>query len=237
MTALRLVVLAAATACGLEFSEPVLDTPALLRVVVTLTDSAPAGEARVSGSLWPGYDADGAVRTLTDSSLRVMGRTLTPDVGLTTDAPSDIVYAESWGLDPEAPLGPVELEAPAIQGIGEPAPVFRVTPPWRLGPANLTVNVDSTLKLDLVTEILPADTISERWRLLVEKDGRWVAQLYATGPVPPRIEVPWALLSGLGTGGQVILDAYQSVITPRDRRYSVLFALSTRHTWFVTVQP
>ena len=232
-----MVVLAGVTACGLEFSEPVLDTPALVRVIVTLTDSAPAGEARVSGSLWPGYDADGAVRTLTDSSIRVMGRTIAPNAGLPTDTPSDIVYAESWGLDPEAPLGPVELEAPTIQGIGETAPLRRITPPWRLGPANVTVRVDSALRLDLTTGAVPADTVFEHWELLVVKDGRSVARLGATGSVPSRIEVPWALLSGLGTGGQVILDAYQSVITPRDRRYSVLFALSTRHTWFVTVQP
>lgn len=236
MRAPWLLMLPAAAACGLEFSEPVVDTPAALRVYLTLTDSAPVGSAQVSGFLWPGYGADGAVRIPSDSSVRVMGRTIVPYMGLTTDAPSDIAYAESWGFDPAAPLGRVELEAPAIPGVA--APVLRVTPPWPLGPSDVTVSVDSTLRLDLATETAPADTVFEHWEVYVLREDGWpVARLLATGPVPSSVEVPWGMLSGLATGGQVVLRVSQSVIASRGGHYDVVFGVTTSHTWFVTVTP
>jgi hypothetical protein len=232
------VVLFAAAACGLEFSEPVVDTPAFLQVSVTLTDSLPAGEGRLSGRLWPGYDADGHGRTLTDSSFRIMDRTISPYAGYSTDSPSDIGYADTWEFNPDAPLGSVEVQAPAIPGVEEAAPLLRLTPPWRVGPANVTVAPDSVLRLELSTATEPGDTLHESWRLDVVKDERSVAQMSVSNVVPPTIEVPWAMLAGVAGGGEVRLTVFRGVTTPAaGRRYSAGLFLTIKHVWFVTVQP
>lgn len=232
-----LILLPMLASCGVDFSEPLADTPAVLQVGVALSDSAPAGEARLSASLWPGYDGQGAVRTLSDSSFRVMGRTITPYTGYTTDSPSGVLYSDVWAFDPDAPLGSVEVQAPPIAGIGEAPPMLRLTPPWRAGPANLTVAPGSPLRLDLAIAAEPADTLFETWTVYLLKDGRLVAQLGAAGTTPPTIEVPWAMLSGLGDGGQVELSVHQTVTTPLTRRYGASLRLSTEHVWFVRVRP
>jgi hypothetical protein len=238
MRPLWLLALTAVAACGLDFSEPVVDTPAFLLVSVRLTDSLPTGEAQISGRMWPGYDADGQMRTLTDSSLRIMDRTISPDAGSSTDLPRDIAYADTWEFDPDAPLGPAEVRAPAIPGIEEGAPELRLAPPWRVGPANVTVAPGSPLRLDLAIVTEPADTVVESWRLDLVKDARTVAQMSANGPAPPTIEVPWAMLAVLADGGEARLSVAQSVTTPQNgRRYAATLVVYTRHVWFVTVQP
>jgi hypothetical protein len=45
------------------------------------------------------------------------------------------------------------------------------------------------------------------------------------------------MLSGLATGGQVVLRVEQVVAAPPGGRYSVLLSVTTSHTWLVTVTP
>jgi hypothetical protein len=60
----------------------------------------------------------------------------------------------------------------------------------------------------------------------------------ASGPVPPALEIPWAMLSALADGGEVHLTSYQSVATPTPGgRYRGFLSLLTKHVWFVTVEP
>jgi len=238
MTRLRLLVLLPAlVACGVEFSEPLLDTSAVFSVGVELTDSLPRGEVQVSGALWTGYTADGAERAVTDASFQVLGRTIGPAPGPMTDSRWTVRYYETWGLDPDLPLGSVEVEAPAVAGIEETAPLLRLTPPWRMGPASVSVAPGAPLRLELATAVEPADSVFEYWRLDLVKDGRGVAEMSATGPVPSTVEVPWAMLAGLADGGEARLYVYQSVNAPAGRRYRGGLALRTSHVWFVTVEP
>ncbi len=224
--------------CGLDFSDPLVDTAAQLTVTLEVADSQPMGQIRLSGRLWPGYDGAGGVRVPTNPSLEVLGRTVSPYAGYRIDSPGSLMYSEEWALNPGAPLGLVELRGPEILWIGEPAPVLQLTPPWPTGPANVTVAQGSALRLDLATVPAPGDSVYEFWRLDLVKDSRAVAQLSATGPTPATIEVPWAMLAGLGGGGQARLTVTQGVGNPRDgRRYLASLSVTTSHVWFVTVEP
>lgn len=226
-----------ALGCGLDFTEPVVDTAATLQLSVEVADSQPAGQLRLSGRLWPGYNAVGSVRAPVSTSLEVLGRTVLPYAGYRTDASGPIDYFEEWPLSPDAPLGAVELSGPEIPGVG-PAPRLRLTPPWSAQPFGLTVPRDSALRLDLVVRPEPGDTVHEFWRLDLLKAGVPVSQLSVSGPTPAVIQVPWALLAGLGDGGQVRLAVTQSVSTPRDgRRYSAGLVVLTKHVWSLTVEP
>jgi hypothetical protein len=226
-----------ALGCGLDFTDPVLDTAATLTVSVAVVDSQPAGKIRLSGRLWPGYNVQGSVRVLTNPSLEVLGRTVLPYAGYQADSPDPIGYSEEWPFSPVNPLGPVELRGPGILAIG-PTPVLRLTPPWPAGPASVTVPRDSALKLDLAVAPEPGDTVLESWRLDLVKDGQYLSQLSANGPAPATIQVPWAMLAGLAGAGQARLTVTQSVSTPGDgRRYWAGLSVLTTHVWSVTVEP
>jgi hypothetical protein len=65
-----------------------------------------------------------------------------------------------------------------------------------------------------------------------------VGQINAIGQIPAALEVPWAVLAGLGSGGQAVLTAYQwAGNAAGGGRYSATLQVVTKHFWFVTVQP
>jgi hypothetical protein len=226
-----------AVGCGLNFTSPVLDTAATLQVELVIADTLPVGRILLRGSLWPGYNVAGAVRTLRSTSLEVLGRTVLPYAGFEPDQPGSIGYSEEWPLDPGTPLGPVELRGPDILGIG-PVPDLRATPPWPAGPVSVTVAPGSALRLDLSLAPEAGDTVYQSWRLDLLREGQYVGQLAAIGPLPPTIEVPWAMVAALGGAGQARLTVTQSVSAPRDgRRYAAGLVVTTTHFWFVTLEP
>jgi hypothetical protein len=223
--------------CGLDFTSPLFDSAATLQVELTIADTLPVGRIVLQGSLWPGYDVAGAVRTLRSTSLEVLGRTVLPYAGFQPDLPGAIGYSEEWPLDPGTPLGPVALRGPEVLGIG-PVPDLRITPPWPAGPASLMVTPDSTLRLQLSLAPASGDTVHESWRLDLLKDGQYLGQLTAIGPVPATIEVPWALLAALGGAGQARLTVIQSVGAPRDGRlYAAGLLVVTTHLWYLRLEP
>jgi hypothetical protein len=225
-----------AVGCGVDFSAPLLDTDARFTAHLELVDSLGVGQARLSGSLWPGFTESGNVRFVADSSFELLGRTILP-LPEGRDTLNGVAYAEQWGLNPEIPPGEIELRAPDVPGIGVGPPVFRLTPPWRAGPANLTVAAGSGLRLDLLVQPAPADTVYESWWLdLRNGDGHYVGEIRSTGPTPAGIDVPWPLLAALGSGGEIHLVVQQAVVSQRGR-YVAAFQVTTRHVWSVAVEP
>lgn len=224
-----------AAGCGVEFSAPQLDTGARLTLHLELVDSLGVGQARLSGNLWPGFNQAGSVRFLVDSSLELLGRTILP-FPADPDSLHGVAYADQWGLNPEIPPGELELRAPDIPGIGQEAPVLRLTPPWRAGPAYLTLAAGSGLRLDLLPR--PVDsTVYESWTLDLRKgDGQLASQMGANGGTPDGIEVPWPLLAPLGGGGTARLVVRQWEEDP-GVRYSAALLVITQHVWSLTVQP
>lgn len=226
-----------ALGCGLDFSAPLSDTSARLAVHLELVDSLGMGEARLSGSLWPGFTASGNLRFLLDSSLTLLGRSIAPSRTAPPDTLRGIPYAQAWTLDADVPPGEVKLAAPDIPGVGEAPPILGLTPPWRAGPADVTVPVGSPLTLDLLTGVA-AETVNESWRLdIISADGQYVGQISSTGATPATIEIPGALLAPLGFAGKIHLVIQQSNQRPPGSRYAATFLLTTRHVWSVTVQP
>ncbi len=226
-----------ALGCGLDFSAPLSDTSARLTVHLELVDSLGLGEARLSGSLWPGFTASGNVRFLLDSSLTLLGRRIAPSRTEPPDTLRGIPYAANWSLDADVPPGEVTLQAPDVPGVGEPPPLFALTPPWRAGPADLTVSVGSPLTLTLLTGAAD-EALNESWHLgIVSADGQYVGQIASTGPTPATIEIPAVLLAPLGFGGKIHLVIQQTIQRPQGSRYAATFLVTTRHVWSVTVQP
>lgn len=226
-----------ALGCGLDFSAPLSDTAARLAVHLELVDSSGLGEARMSGSLWPGFTASGNVRFLLDSSLALMGRTIVPSTAERADAPLDIPYRDTWGLNPDAPPGEVALQAPDVPGLGEVPPVLRLTPAWRLGPADVTVTAGSGLTLNLLTG-LSDEAVRESWRLdIIGADGKYVTQINSSQSLPATIELPYVLLAPMGSAGKIHLVIVQAEQSPSGSRYAVTLLVTTRHVWSVTVQP
>lgn len=227
-----------ALGCGLDFSAPLADTSARLTVHLELVDSLGMGEARLSGSLWPGFTASGNVRFLLDSSLTLLGRSIAPSRAEPPDTLRGIPYAEQWSFGADVPPGEVRLAAPDIPGLGEAPPILGLTPPWRAGPADVTVPVGSPLTLDLLTGVAAEPTAKESWQLdIISADGQYVGQISSTGPTPATLEIPGTLLAPLGFGGEIHLVILQSEQTPPGSRYAATFLLTTRHVWSVTVQP
>lgn len=223
--------------CGLDFSAPLSDTSARLTVHLELVDSLGMGAARMSGSLWPGFTASGNVRFLLDSSLTLLGRSIAPSTMDPPDTLRGIPYAAQWGLDPDVPPGEVELAAPDIPGIGEYPPVLRLTPPWRAGPADVTVFADSALTLGLLTGV-PDGAVHESWQLnIIGAEGQYLGQMSSTGPTPATIEIPWILLAPLRSGGKIHLVIQQLNQSPSGSRYAATFLVTARHVWSVTVEP
>lgn len=185
-----LLFLTSATACQVDFTEPVEPTrpgpsPALLAAHVAVDTRHPGG-FWLSAHLAPGITADGSVRTVPDDTLRVLGRTLAPvDVG-----PAG---RRRYQLPPEAGVfpAPLRLEAPAVTGIDAVPPPVHFRAYQRVGPDTLVIDPADTLLLEIAAGDGPADLPARAvWSLTVTSAGGLSISRHEESAVPLLIRVP-----------------------------------------------
>jgi hypothetical protein len=231
---IRRVALGAALAvagCRLDLTDPIDRSRPEVSVWVSFQDSLPLTAGRVSGVLWPGIGADGLVRSVSDSMLRVAGFTIAPK---TVDARGQLAYDTAWVFNGDSWGGAVvDFVAPELAGAPPPTPL-RLALPWRLGAPEITLERGRDVLLPLAT---PGDSTAAApggWSLSVRNDQYVVLAVYSLGPLKLPLVVPGAWLAN-APGDTLRLELSGSQFIAADNGYRVSLSAVLRMRWRVVL--
>jgi hypothetical protein len=198
--------------CDTGPSEPdERSTPAMLYVGVQVLGtfrSDTSGAAQVSGNLMPGFDARGAVRTVT-APLQLAGRPLT--FGPTLDRFGS-VFLPNTQLRLGSRIGsePLTVQAPVLSEVAPNRPTVRVTTLRALDADTVRPGADGALRLRLATAPGDASAAMRTW--VVNVTGAQTLTYRGNGLPPTDIVVPRDLLPPATPAGtwRVQLDFQES---------------------------
>lgn len=231
MRRLSLLAAIALGGCRLELTDPIDRSRPDASVWVSFQDSLPVTVGRIAGLLWPGIGADGLVRAVSDSMLRVAGVTIAPKA---VDDRGQLAYDTAWSFDGDTFGGAVvDFRAPDVPGAPPPTPL-QLAVPWRAGPAEITLERGRDLLLPLAT---PGDSVpvaSSGWSLAVRNERSVVLSVYSMGSLSPPLVIPGGWLAD-APWDTLRLELSGSAFAGADNGYRVGLSAVVRMRWRVVL--
>jgi hypothetical protein len=180
--------LLAAAGC-VEFTAPDIPDaggPAIVALLVAVSDS---GTVAVSGSVRPGRDVSGVLRAIPSDAVTVLGRTVEP-VRIRDE--DERTYSTNFSAAADVARGPVDVVAPAVEGVGTAPPSISFSGLVRLDPDTITLRRGD----DLVLRTAPGPGASTpppgltQWFLQLGAADDAFFGLSGGGTVPETLVVP-----------------------------------------------
>jgi hypothetical protein len=186
--AAALCALLAGAGC-VEFTAPDIPDaggPAIVSLIVAVSDS---GTVMVNGSVRPGRDVSGVLRTIPSDAVTVLGRSVEPARVREED---ERVYSASLSASADVTRGPIDVIAPAVDGVPVSPPAVSFRGLRRIGPDTIVLLRGDDLVLRTAEgpgATTPAPVLTQ-WFLQVSAADDVFFGLNGSGIVPETLAVP-----------------------------------------------
>lgn len=189
----------------------------------------------VNAHLFPGMDANGRPRALSDSTMVIQGEVLQPRLVDQAVSYDWIAAFTDAGAAPDS----VRVRPPVIVGVAAGSQPLTFLLPRR----TQAYAFDHVAGTDLVLDVnsspvtAPVDGTGARWSVDITAEQRPVFSINSSGPLPPQVRLPWAWFGESVTAG----DSLSVSITRFEfydltgAAYPTTLAMFARFAWNVRV--
>lgn len=189
----------------------------------------------VSAHLFPGMDANGRPRTLSDSTMMIQGEVLQPRLGHQALSYDWIAAFADAGAAPDS----VRVLPPVILGVTPASQSLAFLLPRRTQAYVFDHVAGTDLALDVNSSPVtaPVERTGARWSVDIVTGQRPVFSINSSGPLPPQVRLPWAWFGESVTAG----DSLSVSITRFEfydltgAAYPTTLAMFARFAWSVRV--
>lgn len=205
--------------------------PAVLSLTVAVSDS---GTVQVNGTLHPGRDVTGVVRTVIDDAVLVLDRAIPP---VDTAQEGERRYATTLPAPRDVTRGPIAIAGPAVEGVHAPPPSVLWAGIVRVDPDTIVLHRGNDLVLR--TQAGPGGStpppLLRQWFLQVAATNDEFFGLSGSGNTPEVVIVPARYVPDDADGElDVRLIQFQTaVFNARPADYAGTVTLQVRLHWVV----
>lgn len=219
-----------------DFEDPTIPDRSALAVLQANLRIFDHGVLQVDGSLSPGRDAEGFQRTVPAPFIYAAGMLIEPQSLSERGVRS---YSTAVAVPRRETLGPFELVAPTVLGVGALPNVS-----WygiaRLDPDTVVVpaGADVVLHMDTADAVPQPSTLTRQWFLDISSGGR-TFRLSATGVPPLTMRIPAEWVPPVQNNHAVVnLIYYQSSqLRSPENLYVGNVLLDVRLRWIIRFEP